>query len=29
MLVAGINSLAENIKQGNNLNCRIFDTEYG
>ncbi|KAI9476196.1 MAG: hypothetical protein EXX96DRAFT_486503 [Benjaminiella poitrasii] len=29
MLIAGINSSEEDIKQGNNLNCRIFDIDYG
>lgn len=29
LLAAGINNSEEDIKEGNNLNCRIFDTEYG
>ncbi|EPB92233.1 hypothetical protein HMPREF1544_00802 [Mucor circinelloides 1006PhL] len=29
LLVAGINSSEEVIKEGHNLNCRVFGTEYG
>ncbi|GAN03353.1 pkinase-domain-containing protein [Mucor ambiguus] len=29
LLVAGVNSSEDEIKQGRNLNCRVFGTEYG
>lgn len=29
LLAAGINSITETIQQGENKNCRVFNTEYG